>query len=492
MERILSAQQMRQADAAAVEDGMPSMVLMERAALAAADVLENSGWDLSGILAVCGTGNNGGDGVAAARLLAERGYKVFVYLVGKPEKYSEQLRSQLKIAEKYPITFVNSIRENEYTVIIDALFGVGLSRPLSGIFLETAERINKSGKKVLAVDIPSGVHSDTGEILGAAVRADITVTFAYRKLGHLLYPGAAWAGKVVLKKIGIYAPEGRPSETVRCLEASDLKQLPARDAAGNKGTFRKLLIIAGSDTICGAAYLSAKAALRSGIGMVRIFTSEKNRQALSVLIPEALIDTWKGDICTEAMLAPLLEWAAAGERGPGLGVSEVSRSLLGCFLKLNHLPCVMDADALNLMAEDEELWDKIDFPCTVTPHIGEMSRLTKMTPSDIKKQLIRTAQDFAARRKVICHLKDARSVTALPDGLCYLTETGTSALATAGSGDVLAGMTAALTAGYPDLPMPAAALAAWIHGLCGRKAAEKRSEASVNAADLLDEIGGFL
>ena len=184
MERILTACQMQQADRETAADGLPAMVLMERAALSAADVLEDTGWDLDRILVVCGTGNNGGDGAAAARLLAERGYKVFVYLAGNPEKYSEQMRSQLKIAEKYPVTFVNSFEKGEYTVIIDAVFGVGLSRPVRGIFAETVEQINRSGSKVLAIDIPSGVDSDTGEILGTAVRADLTVTFAYRKPGQ--------------------------------------------------------------------------------------------------------------------------------------------------------------------------------------------------------------------------------------------------------------------------------------------------------------------
>lgn len=494
MERILTACQMQQADRETAADGLPAMVLMERAALSAADVLEDTGWDLDRILVVCGTGNNGGDGAAAARLLAERGYKVFVYLAGNPEKYSEQMRSQLKIAEKYPVTFVNSFEKGEYTVIIDAVFGVGLSRPVRGIFAETVEQINRSGSKVLAIDIPSGVDSDTGEILGTAVRADLTVTFAYRKPGHLLYPGAALAGTVVVKKIGIYAREAEDRETIYCLEERDLKRLPGRDPAGNKGTFRKVLVIAGCGTICGAAALSARAALRTGIGMVKVFTSERNRTAMSVLLPEALIETWEeNEEEPEAdRLSAMLSWADAVLIGPGLGVSAFSGNLLRSFLKRNHLPCVMDADALNLMAGDETLWNEINFPCTITPHIGEMSRLTGLSPAEIKARPLETARAFAARRGIICHLKDARSVTCTPDGICWITESGTSALATAGSGDVLAGITAGLLAQDRELPVPAAALAAYVHGLCGRQAAGKRSEASVNAGDLLDEIGEFL
>ena len=255
-----------------------------------------------------------------------------------------------------------------------------------------------------------------------------------------------------------------------------------------------MLVIAGCGTICGAAALSARAALRTGIGMVKVFTSERNRTAMSVLLPEALIETWEeNEAEPEAdRLSAMLSWADAVLIGPGLGVSAFSGNLLRSFLKRNHLPCVIDADALNLMAGDEALWNEINFPCTITPHIGEMSRLTGLSPAEIKARPLETARAFAARRRIICHLKDARSVTCTPDGICWITESGTSALATAGSGDVLAGITAGLLAQDRELPVPAAALAAYVHGLCGRQAAGKRSEASVNAGDLLDEIGEFL
>ena len=492
MERILNAAQMRQADEDTIAGGMPSLVLMERAALAVADELERTGWDTSRILAVCGTGNNGGDGVAAARLLAERGYSVSVCLTGNREKYSEQMRCQLKIAEKYPITFVNSFDPGEYTVIIDALFGVGLAREVGGVFLDAVRAVNRSGAKILSVDIPSGVHTDTGQILGEAVKADLTVTVAYKKQGLLLFPGAGCAGGVILKKIGIRAAEAVPAESVYCLEEKDIQSLPVRDESGNKGTFQKLLIIAGSETICGAAFLSAKAALRTGVGMVRIYTAEKNRTPLSVLIPEALIDTWEGEEPDGGQLQSLLDWADAVESGPGLSVSGFAEKLLALFLEMNHLPCVMDADALNLMARNPGLWEKVKFPCTITPHVGEMSRLTGLSAAVIKSDLVAAARNFAMEHGVVCHLKDARSVTASENGCCYITVTGNSALATAGSGDVLAGIIAGLTVQEDRLPAPAAAVGACIHGLCGREASRKYSRASAAAADLLDEIAGFL
>ena len=492
MERILTGAQMKAADASAIAGGMPSLVLMERAALAVADEIEKRNWDKSRILAVCGTGNNGGDGVAAARILAERGFRVFVCLVGKPEKYSEQLRTQLKIAEKYPVTFVNSFTAAEYTVIIDALFGVGLARELKGDFLEAVHKINAGNAKVLAVDLPSGIHTDSGRVLGAAVNADVTLTLAYKKPGLLFYPGASCAGEVVLRKIGISAPEISDRDSLYRLEEKDIRNLPPRDESGNKGTFQKLLVIAGSDTICGAAYLAAKAALRTGIGMVRIFTAPQNRTALSVLLPEALIDTWTEPEIDREALNHLLAWADAVAIGPGLSQSSFAEKLLRNFLELNHLPCVMDADALNLMAKAPELWDQILFPCTITPHIGEMCRLTGKTAEEIKESPLETARNFAASRGVICHLKDARSITAAPDGTCYVTDTGDSSLATAGSGDVLAGLTAGLLCRQRDLAFPAAAAGAWIHGLCGREAARRLSRAAVTASDLLNEIHRFL
>lgn len=493
MRRILSAEQMRQADQSAMAMGLPSMVLMERAALAVVEEMTGRGLDLSRVCVVCGTGNNGGDGVAAARILCERGWRPAVCLTGNPEKYSEQLKQQIRIAENYPVTFINSFRPSEYTVIIDAIFGIGLRRPVAGTYREIIDGINSSGGTVVSVDIPSGIHTDTGEIMGTAVRADLTVTFARGKTGLYLYPGAACAGTVVVRDIGIpvgSGPEGGPG--LYCLEPSDLSCLPARDPSGNKGTFRKLLVIAGSDRMCGAAYLAARAALMTGIGMVKIYTPEANRLPLSVLLPEALISTYRESAWNLQEFNRDLEWADSVVIGPGLGTSEFAGRLLAYFLDRNELPCVIDADALNLLASKKELWNALKAPCIITPHVGEMCRLMGTTPEVVKKDLIETARRFATLHQVTCILKDARSVTALPDGRCYLNLSGNSGLATAGSGDVLSGIAAGLAAQYPQLPVPPAVLAAYVHGLCGESASSKYSESSMTARNVLEAIPEYL
>ena len=493
MKRVLNAEQMRRADQAAMEMGIPSMVLMERAALAVVDEIIARNLDLSCVCVVCGTGNNGGDGVAAARILCERGLKPSVYLAGSPDKYSDQLRQQIKIAENYPVTFINSFKASEYTVIIDAVFGIGLRRPVTGEYQELIEEINRCRGKVVSVDIPSGINTDTGEIMGTSVRADLTVTFARGKTGLYLYPGASMAGTVAVKEIGIPVDDKNQKDSALfCLEPYDLIALPKRDPSGNKGTFQKVLVIAGSASMCGAAYLTARAALMTGVGMVKIYTSEVNRLPLTMLLPEALISTYQETGWNARELDKELEWADAAVIGPGLGTSDFALQLLTCFLKKNRCPAVMDADALNLLARHLELWDLLQFPCVVTPHVAEMSRLAGVSVEYVKRHLEETARNFSALRQVTCILKDARSITALPDGRCFLNLSGSSGLATAGSGDVLAGMAAGIMARGSSSEIPAAALAAYVHGLCGEAASRKYSENSMTARSILEAIPEYL
>jgi hydroxyethylthiazole kinase-like uncharacterized protein yjeF len=494
MKRILNAEQMRRADRHAMDMGIPSLVLMERAALAVADEVESLCADRKRVCVVCGTGNNGGDGLAAARILCERGWQPDVRIAGSPEKYSEQMRTQAEIAGHYPLRYVSAVESGKYEVVVDALFGIGLHRPVEGDFAKAVEEINRSEATVVAVDIPSGVHTDTGQILGTAVRADLTVTFAAGKTGLYLYPGASCAGKVVVREIGIPVEEPEAEEPYRLfgLERGDLAMLPERDPAGNKGTFKKLLVIAGSSSMCGAAYLSARAALLCGPGMVKIFTAEENRTALSVLLPEALLSTYTESSWKEEQLCAALDWADGAVIGPGIGTSGMADRILRCFLDHNRLPAVLDADALNLMSAAPELWDLVRFPCVITPHIGEMSRLTGRTAASLKADPVAAASAFARERRVTCILKDARSVTALQDGRCWLNLSGNSALATAGSGDVLSGIAGVLTTQYPDMEIPAAAAAAYIHGLCGEAAAARLSERAATARDVLDSLPEFL
>ena len=495
MEPILRADQHKEADIRTSENGIPSLVLMERAALAVVDVLEEEEFDLSDVLVICGTGNNAGDGAAIARILTERGYGATVFAAGDEEKYSEQMKTQMMVLTHYPVKVLRGDFPVEgFTLIVDALFGIGMHRPVTGNYAEVIEAVNDADLPVVAVDMPSGIHTDTGAVCGVAVRADLTVTFTTGKAGLYLYPGAAYAGRVLVRKIGIPVEEDMLRECpLFSLDETDLKLLPARDESGNKGTFGKVLVIAGSEEICGAAYLSAAAALKSGAGMVKIYTDEKNRTALATMLPEALLSVYTSKGWKPESLLENLKWADAVLIGPGLGTGEISEKILTTFLKSGwKKTTVMDADALNILARHEELISLIDFPVTITPHLMEMSRLCDYSVEEIKKELVYVASKAAEESGACVVLKDARTVVALPDGRSFLNLSGCSALSTAGSGDVLAGMITTLTMQHPDLPVPPQALAVYIHGKCGEMAAEKYSAASATAGDLLEFIHRFL
>jgi hydroxyethylthiazole kinase-like uncharacterized protein yjeF len=491
MKRILTADEMSRADAYAIQNiGIPSLVLMERAALGVAEEILSRDFDLSHILVVCGPGNNGGDGVAVARLFAERGIASDVLFTGVPEKRSEQLRAQINILKYYGINEVSDIVPGKYTLIIDAIFGIGLSRDVAGRAAEVISRINLENAKKVSVDISSGINADTGQVLGCAVKADLTVTFARAKAGHCLYPGKAYSGEVVVREIGIPVDETNSGSRLYAVDDADFLRLPVRNEYGNKATFGKLLVIAGSRNICGAAFFAACAALKCGIGMVRIITDSANRAALSTLLPEALIDTYDTGYISDEALKRCIDWADGVVIGPGLGTDKMSAELFERFLTLNDLPAVMDADALNLLAADEGLWNKIHFRTAVTPHIGEMCRLTGLSAKEIKSNALDIASDFAKKHDTVCVLKDAVTVTAYPDKDRYINTSGCSALASAGSGDVLSGIIGGLTVRYKDCHLPIEAFGVHLHGRCGETAGKLAGNGPATASDLLSAISG--
>ncbi len=294
MKKILTCNQMKALDENTIR-GMhiPSAVLMERAALAVADQIRELPGEYPRVLVVCGSGNNGGDGLAIARLLQLQGINTEIYLAGDPEKMTPETARQLESVKCYQVPVTNNPVWDEYTVIVDAIFGVGLSRPVGGHYAELIRQMNNAKAFKVAVDIPSGISGDTGELLGTAFMADLTVTFAYIKRGLCLYPGRKYAGKVVTADIGIYDKDAKGSKLAAnaawYIEERDLAQLPQRASDGNKGTFGSGSFVAGSKGMCGAAYLCAAAALYAGTGMVKIQTEEENRIPLQTLLPEAML-----------------------------------------------------------------------------------------------------------------------------------------------------------------------------------------------------------
>ena len=464
MKRILTAAQMKQADRNTIETmGVPSLVLMERAALSCVEELQNGTWDTGKVLAVCGPGNNGGDGAAIARILKTKGVDAELFCLGNPEKYSEGMRAQKKIAENYGVREVKNPDFREYTVIIDAIFGIGVSRPLAGEYRRAVEAICASGVPVLAVDIPSGIHTDTGEVL---VR-DIGIGF---DAGEEETP---WYGSV---------------------EKEDLDRFLTRTPMGNKGTFGKVLVLAGSGAMCGAAVLCARAVLASGAGMVKVVTEERNRTPLFCALPEAMADFWKEDepLPEEALLQDLA-WADAVVAGPGLSKSRTAKELLVFTVQHTEVPLVLDADALNLIAEDAEILSGCRAEKILTPHVGELARLLHMTIAECQRDPAGSAGRAAEKYQACCVRKDSVTVTA-EEGReqYYINTSGSSALATAGSGDVLAGITGAFAAkrqcekNEKKISLAkTAALAAYAHGKAGEAAEEKSSASYVTASEII-------
>lgn len=474
-----------------VQKQVPPMVLMERAALKTVEVLEETEIDLSKPLIVCGAGNNGGDGYAVARLLHLKGSDVTVVLVGREASMSEETKLQRKILENYGIKDCDGIPAKAYSVIIDAVFGIGLSRTVEGHYKAVIEEMNRlSGAKV-AIDIPSGVSSFDGSILGTAFRADITVTFACEKYGMACDPGRAWCGTVFVKDIGIQTDLfDEQTEVAYTYEMNDLREIfPARSQYSHKGTYGKALVIAGSPGMCGAAYLSAKAAYCTGAGLVKIYTDESNRMSLQQLLPEALISTY--EFFEKEQLLEELAWANAAVLGCGLGKSPTARQIVRTVLKESRIPCVVDADGLNLISEEMGLLGECQAPVILTPHMKEMSRLTGKSVEEIRKDRITAIRELTASYPVICVLKDARTMIHTDGERIYLNTSGNAAMAKGGSGDVLAGIVGGLLA-QGQKPYEAACAGVFLHGLAGDKARDKKGEYSVLASDVIDAIGEIL
>lgn len=554
MEYLLTAQEMSDADRFTSNTiGIPSIVLMERAALAAAEAVR-ADFPLHGssrkkpvrIAVAAGKGNNGADALAAGRILLDAGYEVDFYseklcadaVSGTP---ASNLDTQLAVLASYGAV-LHSLQELipaedtlsaapsavpadaplKYTdVLLDGLFGTGLSREIAGTAADVIRAINDQrreyGAAVYAIDIPSGISASTGEVLGTAVEADVTVTFAFYKRGHFLYPGTRFCGRVLRRDIGITTRSLSHPRCFTFLGDSLSNVLPQRTPSGNKGTFGKVLVIAGSRGVCGAALLCAKAALRAGAGMVRIYTQESNREILQKLLPEAMCSTY-GDTLTEEDLQTLsqdLSWADVAAIGPGIGRTDQGLWLLTTVLhyaadrkdeertRLRGL--VIDADALRLIADSTPLNSNTqasstpnlyalfseagtNLPVILTPHAAECAALLHTDLDTLQKNRFSLLPEFAEAHHCVLLGKDARTLVAgwKAPGL-YLNTSGNDGLATAGSGDVLTGITASLLAQGMD-GFPAACAAAYLHGRLADLLLQKQSAGSIMAGDLIEAL----
>ena len=494
MQLWVNAAQMKAADQYTIQKlEVPSLELMEHAAQACVQVLEDEKVDLSHVCVVCGSGNNGGDGFAIARILQNNRYSVETFCVGNPEHYTEETQEQMHRLQECggKITY-GMPQEDSYSVIIDAVFGVGLSRKVEGSYRQVIEQMNRMRGTKFAVDIPSGLSATTGCILGCAFKADYTVTFQLKKIGLELSQGRTMAGRVIVPDIGISTDSICEDQEIVRTAGKDIyrKMLPDRPEDSNKGTYGRLLVIAGSKGMAGAAYLNAHAAYMTGAGLVRIYTSSDNREILQTLLPEAIITTYE-EYNKEELLS-LLTWADSVCIGSGLGMSRLSEKILKTVIEYVKVPCLIDADGLNLLAENKNYLNQMaERRFVITPHMKEMSRLTGTPVEELKADRIQILKDFISRYRITCVLKDSRTLIASEEKGIRMNLTGNSAMAKAGSGDVLAGVISGWMVQGKEAE-DAAELGTYIHGLSGDLAKFEKGVYSVMARDLIEYISKAL
>ena len=494
MQLWVNAAQMKAADQYTIQKlGVPSLELMEHAAQACVQVLEDEKVDLSHVCVVCGSGNNGGDGFAIARILQNNRYSVETFCVGNPEHYTEETQEQMHRLQECggKITY-GMPQEDSYSVVIDAVFGVGLSRKVEGRYRQVIEQMNRMRGTKFAVDIPSGLSATTGCILGCAFKADYTVTFQLKKIGLELSQGRTMAGRVIVPDIGISTDSICENQEIVRTAGKDIyrKMLPDRPEDSNKGTYGRLLVIAGNKGMAGAAYLNAHAAYMTGAGLVRIYTSSDNREILQTLLPEAIITTYE-EYNKEELLS-LLTWADSVCIGSGLGMSRLSEKILKTVIEYVKVPCLIDADGLNLLAENKNYLNQMaERRFVITPHMKEMSRLTGTPVEELKADRIQILKDFISRYRITCVLKDSRTLIASEEKGIRMNLTGNSAMAKAGSGDVLAGVISGWMVQGKEAE-DAAELGTYIHGLSGDLAKFEKGVYSVMARDLIEYISKAL
>ena len=497
-EFLVTAEEMRAYDTYTIESlGIPGAVLMERAALAVTDCVRErlEKKHLAGrVLCVCGIGNNGGDGLCVARQLTDLGIEAEIALIGDPARCSMEASRQLAIVEKYGIPLYTEVPQSEYTIMVDALFGTGLSRAVEGKYKDAIEAMNGSTAIKVAVDIPSGIHTDTGAVLGTAVRAEETVTFAFLKRGLFLYPGAEYAGKVRLAGMGITKRsfQGK-APGMYTLKEPVRNLLPVRDPAGNKGTFGKVLLAAGSNGMAGAALLAGRSAYKAGCGMVKLVVPKQIREIIQTGLPEALLQVYEqADGLHEeekALFLRNMEWADVIAIGPGLSVCDSGRDMLSLAMT-QEKPLLVDADGLNLLAGDEALCNLIrenGGRVVLTPHMGELARLLHKPLSEVTAAETESAVEAAERFGCTIAAKSARTHVFASGKPVFLNTAGCDRMATAGSGDVLAGMLAALLAQGME-PYEAAVCGVYLHARAGEAAAGRAGEGGLTASDIIDGL----
>lgn len=498
MKRALTAVEMRAVDAASVDHGMPGSVLMENAGEALAQAALKEAGEGGRFFVLCGMGNNGGDGLVAARKLAGLGRAVFCELTGEGSALKgdalrnfEALRSSgLQCAPINP-----ELTAGVGDVVIDALLGTGLSRAPEARIADAIGRISAwraSGARVVSADLPSGLDSDSGISRSPCVTADVTLSFGYAKCGQVMEPGASRCGRLEIIDIGIprAAEQVLHERPLFMLEESDVRgRVPKRANDSHKGTYGHVLIVGGSWGKTGAAALAAMGALRGGAGLVTVATRPEALVPIMQHAPEVMgVELVNDGPLGHRDLNSLLEAAEGKDAvvfGPGIHRCDDTFKLLAALLEELTVPCVIDADGLNALAGNLVMLKTARSELVLTPHPGEMSRLLGLTTPEVQSNRASLARAFARDHHVTLLLKGARSLIARDDGTVFVNTTGNAGMATGGTGDVLSGLIGALIAQGLSTE-DATIVGAWVHGLAGDIAKERRGEMGLIASDLFD------
>ena len=484
--KLVTAKEMKELDMQAQSEyAMPGILLMDNAAQAVAEAAHEALTALEGesVVIFCGAGNNGGDGLGVARWLQSYGVSVRAFVVGAAlDALQGDAALELTMFEKCGGRVEAVASEDDWVlaelaasradVLVDALLGTGFHGELEGDILRACELLNKSGKYILAVDVPTGVNANNGAVSANAVRADHTVTMALVKTGLLLYPGREYCGDIELADISMPVKliEEYQSDKFRLTDEIVRELLPLRKANAHKGDAGRVVICAGSPGYTGAAALASDAAVKAGAGLVSLYTPLSSRDVLAIKLTEVMVHGLlermpgilgggaAGDVVKNADAADVLAI------GPGLGTSEGTQDAVRTILQKVTTPVVIDADALTALAGHTEILAEMQAEKVLTPHPGEMARLTGLEITDIEADRINVTKKYAEEWKAIVVLKGAPTVIACPNGTVYVNSTGNSSLATGGSGDVLTGIIAGLAAQEITL-QEAAICGVYLHGL---------------------------
>lgn len=501
--KVASASEMQAMDKRAItEFSIPGLLLMEKAGAEVVQAMESRYGNLAGrkILVLSGKGNNGGDGFCAARHLKKRGSNVSCILFAHSTDITGDAQTNLTIARKLEIPFAEITTEkrldqlrnhlDQADFVIDALFGTGLRSDLRGFFPEVIRTINSAGKKVVAVDIPSGLDATTGNILGECVNADLTVTFGLPKIGQVITPHRRFVGRLVVVDIGLPQPLLEDDRLKISLLDDKLvgSFFSPRVPDSHKGTYGHVLVIAGSEGKTGAAILCTRAVLRAGAGLVTLAAPRSLNPIFETQLIEpmtiALPETKEGAISDNAL--PIIYRAAKGKKvvalGPGLSTHPSTKLMVEDMVKNLGIPIVLDADAINAIELNILKFTKA--PVLITPHPGEMARLLNLSSRDIQENRIEAVQKTAQTYQINILLKGDRTLITDPEGNIFINPTGNPGMATAGSGDVLAGLITGFVAQGLSVNQAACA-GAYIHGLAGDMAALESGEQAMIAGDIL-------